>query len=355
MSSDFLKTSEFDNIYNNLPETGTSTGDFAYYTANPEFQKLFHSHFQRISIINCHHFKEEEKEEKEEEEEEEEEKEKKEKVKKNSEKKNQKKKTFLPELFAYEKFSGPVALELAQSGKKVAVLIFADSTNVGGIYMTGYSPAGTQEEHNVLMAPEIYGFLGNRFGVHDIGGNGDGIYNANQKRYSLNKEDYENPEVINPAYGYILTNLLMTHEVQQRMSMKKLPKESVVEVSYAFLSMPSFATGVSGDPIGAMLIGQREEKDGDKIYEDIKRAHSLLQSDHDESIKNHCFSDETTLKAGKLAIFCSEKKLQDFAEQYMGKNGSRGIGDIIAVIIKAHIILANEEKKKKPIKDYRRS
>jgi len=318
MNSNFLKTPEFDNIYNSLPETGTSTKEFADFTADPELQKIFHSHFERIKIINCHHFEENEEE-------------------------NSKKETCLPELFEFEKFSGPAALELAQSGKKVAVLIFADSTNVGGIYMTGYSPSGTQEEQTVLMAPEIYGYLGNNFGVHDIGGNGDGIYKANQKRYSLNKDDYEKPDVINPAYGYILTNLLMTHEVQHISSMKKLPKEGVVEVSYAFLSMPSFATDVSRDPIGAMLIGKREEKDGEKIYNDIRSACSILCSDKD--IQKYYYTKEVNLKTGKVGIFCSEKKLQDFAEQYIKKDGNCSISDIIVVIIKANIILESEKEK----------
>ncbi len=61
------------------------------------------------------------------------------------------------------------------------------------------NPAGTQEGQTILMAPEIYGYLGNKFGIHDIGGNGGRIYCAKQKRYCLNKDAYENPQFVNPC------------------------------------------------------------------------------------------------------------------------------------------------------------
>ncbi|MBO4405384.1 MAG: hypothetical protein J5821_01500 [Alphaproteobacteria bacterium] len=54
--------------------------------------------------------------------------------------------------------------------------------------------------------------------------------------------------------------------------MIKLPKDKVAEISYAFLSMPSFAIDVSKDPTGAMLINQSREKDGEKIYEIMSQA-----------------------------------------------------------------------------------
>ncbi|OUM67479.1 hypothetical protein PIROE2DRAFT_58775 [Piromyces sp. E2] len=335
MESNFLKTSEFDTIYNELPETGISTGKFAACTADPNFQKIFYPHFKRINLINCHYLEEEEEEEKG-------------KGKGKGKEKNNisNRSTCVPELFSTEDFSGPAALKLAQSGKKVAVLIFADSTNVGGIYMTGYSPAGTQEEQTVLMAPEIYGYLGEKYGVHDIGGDGDGCYKANQKRYCLNKDEYEKPEVINPAYGYILTNLLMTHNVQGRSSMEKLLKDKVVEVSYAFLSMPSFASGVSRDPIGAVLIGQREEKDGEKIYQDIDDAYSSLYN------SLSLYSDGIKQKIGKIGIFCSEKRLQDFSEKYMGKKDCGGIADIICTIVRVNAMLeVDKNAKKKLVKE----
>ncbi|MBO4405427.1 MAG: hypothetical protein J5821_01720 [Alphaproteobacteria bacterium] len=139
--SSSIEINEFYSIYKNLPETETITRDFAFLTANPEFQKIFRSHFKRIKIINCRNFH---------------------KNKISDQPKS------APRLSATELFSGPAALRLAKSGKKVVVLIFADSTNVGGIYITkGGNPANTQEEQTVLMAPEIYGYLGNNFGVHE--------------------------------------------------------------------------------------------------------------------------------------------------------------------------------------------
>lgn len=66
-----------------------------------------------------------------------------------------------PSVESSSKFSGPLALELAQQGKDVAVHIFADATNVGGMYSLSKNtdPARTQEEMTVLMAPEIYSRL----------------------------------------------------------------------------------------------------------------------------------------------------------------------------------------------------
>ena len=300
IETNFLNTPEFDSIYKNLPETGTSTRDFAFFTANPESQKVLRSHFERIRLINCRDLYE-----------------------------NQPSDQLMrvPELSATELHSAPAALNLAQSGKKVAVLIFADSTNVGGIYLTkGGNPAGTQEEQTVLMAPEIYGYLGNNFGVHDIGGDGDGIYSAKQKRYCLNKDDYENLEVINPACGFILTNLLVTHDVEKCSTMIKLPKDKVAEISYAFLSMPSFAIDVSKDPTGAMLINQSEEKDGEKIYDVMWKALDILRGD-----KGIC-GPQMMRDVGKIAIFYPEEKLLKFAEQYLGKDVSTS--EVIAKIIK---------------------
>ncbi|ORX77965.1 hypothetical protein BCR32DRAFT_282735 [Anaeromyces robustus] len=322
--SNFMETSDFDFIYKNLPETGTGTGEFASSTANPEFQKIFQSHFNRINIINCHNFN------------------------------NQS--TCTPEISAIKEYSGPAALKLAQSGKKVVVLIFADATNVGGIYMTRFKPANTQEEQTVLMAPEIYGYLGNNYGVHDIGGNGDGTYNANQKRYCLNKDDYDNnPNLINPAYGYILTNLLVTHEVEYCSNMIKLPKEKIVEISYAFLSMPSFSTDISRDPIGAALIGQSGEKDGEKIYSNMREASIILQND--EKIGKDVYSSEIKQDIGKLAIFYSINKLKDFSNKYFN-NDHQDVSKIISIIVKAKILLnkgkaAKELKKELKLKDFK--
>jgi len=313
--SNFLEKTEFKTLYKDLPETGTYTSEFAAKTADPDFQKIFHPHFKRIKLINCHNLKEEEDN-------------------------NSKRPTYVPKLFARKDFSGPVALDLAHKGKKVAVLIFADSTNVGGIYITGYSPANTQEEQTVLMAPEIYGYLGNNYGVHDIGGNGDGCYLKNQKRYCLNKDDYENPDIINPAYGYILTNLLITHNVKH--SMIKLPEKEVVEVSYAFLSMPSFATSVSRDPIGAMLIGNSGEKDGEKIYENIKNASNSLYQD--ETVKKYSYDYEMTQNLGKLAIFYSIEKLEQFSKKYLGEE--RSVSDILSLVIKADILFKHSKEEK---------
>ncbi len=297
--SNFIKTADFDSIYKNLPETGTTTRDFAYLTADPEFQKVFRSHFEKIKLINCRNFHEQ---------------------------KHSDQTKCVPELFTTEFFSGPVALKLAQSGKKVTVLIFADSTNVGGIYLTKRgNPAGTQEEQTVLMTPEIYGYLGNNFGIHDIGGNGDGIYSAKQKRYCMNKNDYENPKTINPAYGFILTNLLMTHDIEHSSKMIKLPKDEVVEVSYAFLSMPSFATDVSKDPTGTMLINQYGEQNGEEIYDRMKQALYILQRD------KGIYGPEVIRDVGKIAIFYPAEKLKKFSQQYLSKNISTGeaIADIV--------------------------
>jgi len=300
--SNFVQSANFDAIYRNLPETGTTTRDFAFFTANPKSQKVFQPHLERIKLINC----------------------------RNLQKIFDQQKS-IPQLSATEHYSGPAALELAQSGKKVAVLIFADSTNVGGIYLTKEgNPAGTQEEQTVLMAPEIYGFLGNNFGVNDIAGNGDGRYSAQQKRYSLNKDDYENLEVINPAYGFILTNLLITHDVERCSKMIKLPKDKVVEISYAFLSMPSFATDVSWDPIGAMLINQSGEKDGESIYRRMKNALSILRKDKD--VGRNISDRAVTIDIGKIAIFYSTEKLQNFSKKYLKKDLDPS--NIIAEIVK---------------------
>lgn len=297
--SNFLKTSDFDSIYKNLPETGTTARDFAFFTANSESRKMFQSHFKRIKLINCRDLYE-------------------------NRPSDQSK--CVPELTATELYSGPAALKLAQSGKKVAVVIFADSTNVGGIYLTKRgNPAGTQEEQTVLMAPEIYGYLGNNFGLRDIGGNGDGIYDAKQKRYCLSKDAYENPQFINPAYGFILTNLLITHDVKNCSKMIKLPKDEVVEVSYAFLSMPSFAIDVSRDPTGAMLINQSGEKDGEKIYDRVRQTLDILRGD-----KGIC-SPQMMRDVGKIAIFYPTKKLRDFSKQCL--DGNLSISEIIAKII----------------------
>lgn len=298
----FLESPEFDLIYKNLPKTGTTTRNFAYFTANPDFQKTFNPHFKRIQLINCRNLR-----------------------------KPSNQTTCIPELSGLESYSGPAALKLAQSGKKVVVLIFADSTNVGGIYLTTRgNPANTQEEQTVLMAPELYGYLGNNFGVHDIGKNGDGIYSAKQKRYCLNKDDYDNPEIINPAYGFILTNLLMTHDIANSSEMIKLSKDKVVEVSYAFLSMPSFATDVSKDPVGAMLINQGGEKDGDKIYDTMRQALSILL--RYKNAGRYVFNTEIMQDIGKIAIFYPANKLQKFAKQHFKKD--LDLSEIIAEIIK---------------------
>lgn len=303
-NSNFMESAEFNSIYEKLPKTGTTTRDFAAFTASPKAQKIFQPHFERIKLINCLSFQ-----------------------------KNQAsgRLSHTPKLSVTELYSGAAALKLAQSGKKVVVLIFADSTNVGGIYITKRgNPAGTQEEQTVLMAPEIYGYLGNNFGVHDIGGNGDEIYSAKQKRYYLNKNDYKNSNAINPAYGFILTNLLITHDVKNCSEIIKLPKEKIAEISYAFLSMPSFATDVSRDPTGAMLINCRDEKNGEKIYSEMNRAFSILLSD--EKVGRNVFNNEVMKNIGKIAIFCPTKKLQDFADQYLGKNPNTS--KIIAEITK---------------------
>ncbi|MCR4623202.1 MAG: hypothetical protein K5780_00865 [Alphaproteobacteria bacterium] len=302
--TNFMKTAEFDSIYKKLPETETITRNFADFTASPEAQKIFQPHFKRIKLINCHN------------------------LHKNKISDMPK---GIPQLSATELYSGAAALNLAQSGKKVVVLIFADSTNVGGIYITKKgNPAGTQEEQTVLMAPEIYGYLENNCCVHDIGDNGDGIYSAKQKRYCLNKNDYENSNAINPAYGFILTNLLVTHNIVDYSKMIKLPKEKVAEISYAFLSMPSFATDVSRDPTGAMLINCNDEKDGEKIYDNINRAFSILILN--KNVGRSVFNNEIMRDIGKIAIFCSTKTLQDFAKKYFEKK--LDISETIAEIIK---------------------
>lgn len=284
IESNFMKTAEFDSIYENLPEIGISTRDFAFFTANPESHKIFQSHFGKIRLINCRDL---------------------------SEDQSLDQQKITPELLTTELFSGPAALKLAQSGKKVVVLIFADSTNIGGIYLTkGGNPAGTQEEQTVLMAPEIYGYLGNNFGVHDIGGDGDGIYSANQKRYCLDKDGYEkNPEFINPAYGFILKNLLVTHDVKNCSKVIKLQKDKVAEISYAFLSMPSFATDISRDPIGAMLINRSGEENGEKIYDEMRQTLYILRGDED------ICSPEMIRDIGKIAIFYPKEKLRYFSQQ----------------------------------------
>lgn len=305
----FLKASDFDSIYKNLPKSVTTARDFAYLTADSEFQKVFRSHFKKIKLINCHDLYKNE----------------------HSDQPNN-----VPELYATELYSGPAALKLAQSGKKVAILIFADSTNVGGIYLTKRgNPACTQEEQTVLMAPEIYGYLGNNFGVHDIGGDGDEIYSAKQKRYCLSKDGYKNSEIINPAYGFILTNLLVTHDVERCSKMIKLPKDKVVEVSYAFLSMPSFAIDISRDPTGAMLMNQSGEKDGEKIYDRMRQTFDILRGDNDVC------SPQMMRDTGKIAIFYPTEKLRDFSKQYLGENLS--ISEIIAKIIE----IKSEQPEKK--------
>ena len=53
LESNFINTVEFNLIYRNLPETGTTTRNFAFSTANPKFQKVFQPHFKRIKLINC--------------------------------------------------------------------------------------------------------------------------------------------------------------------------------------------------------------------------------------------------------------------------------------------------------------
>jgi len=306
LNKDFLKSSDFNTLYKKLPKTGTDEAEFANFIIDDKTPKIFKSHFERISLINCHNLPDTEE---------------------------PSSSPSLPNISATPLFSGPAALKLAQEGKKVAVLIFADSTNVGGILITGGRPAGTQEEQTVLMAPEIYSYLGNNYGVHDIGGNGDGIYGAKQKRYCLEKESYEKPDIINPAYGYILTNLLMTHDINVYSDMVKLPKDKVVEVSYIFLSMPSFSTGVSRDPVGAVLIGQSGEKDGEIIYQNMEEALSSLY--RYKEIVDYLYSKKWNITLKKIAIFYSYKKLQEFAEKYLG--GGRSISNIIAEVIKASI------------------
>lgn len=309
----FLKSPEFDAIYDKLPNTGTSSAVFAAFTADPESQKIFEPHFQKIELINCRD------------------------MDKAPSKSNSKNKLNIS---GNPSYSGPLALNLAQKGHKVAVLIFADSTNVGGIYMTGGCPAGTQEEQTVLMAPEVYGFLGNRFGVHDIGGNGDGIYKENQKRYCINKDEYEDPTIINPAYGFILTNLLMTHNANGGYSMVKLPKEKVVEVSYAFLSMPSFATGVSSDPVGAALIGQSELKNGEVIYQNMSEATSALTGHYDDKYWN-----EKRLDIGKVSLFYSVNELQNYSNNYLTEG--RSIGKTIFKVVDSYYKLEHSKEKDK--------
>jgi len=321
----FIASSDFNSIYKKLPDTGTSSGEFAKFIASSKAKDIFKSHFSRIQLINCHHLQ----------------KEKEETVASVTS-------SCLPEIIPINLYSGPAALKLAQEGKKVAVLIFADSTNVGGIFITSGFPAGTQEEQTVLMAPEIYSFLGKKYGVHDIGGHGDGIYGKKQKRYCLNKKDYELPDVINPAYGYILTNLLMTHNVENRLNMQKLPKEKVVEVSYAFLSMPSFATDISRDPIGAVLIGQTEEENGEIIYDNIKQTYSTLYCSQELFMNKN----NTLRKIGKMTIFYSYKKYKEFAKKYLDE--SHSISDIIAEVLRIYFLLSelgySEEKVKELLK-----
>jgi len=309
----YMETSEFEEIYNKLPKTGVTTCEFAEFTADSESQKIFKNHFERIKLINCRQL--------------------------NNNTNSGSASKCEPVVSSIELFSGPAALKLANDGKKVAVLIFADSTNVGGIYMTGGNPAGTQEEQTVLMAPEIYGYLGNNYGIKDIGGKGAGIYSAKQKRYCTNKDDYENPEFINPAYGFILANLLMTHKVEYRSSMIKLPKENVVEVSYAFLSMPSFATDISYDPVGAALIGQSEEKDGNKIYDNMRRAIYGLREDTELDRNDYSLMRRDI---GKISLFYSVNKLKDFSNKYLKDVNSNSIGDIIYNVIKANYMIKNE-------------
>lgn len=320
LNKDFLKSSDFKSIYKKLPKTGISSAEFAKFIADDKTQNIFKPHFERIRLINCHNLPDTE-------------------VPAANPSK--------PEISAINLFSGPAALYLAQEGKKVAVLIFADSTNVGGIFITGGSPAGTQEEQTVLMAPEIYSYLGNNYGVHDIGGKGDGIYGAKQKRYCLDKESYEKPDIINPAYGYILTNLLMTHDNQSFFGMIKLPIDKVVEVSYAFLSMPSFSTDVSRDPIGAALIGQSGEKDGEIIYDNIRGAFSA--SYRYKEIVDYLYDRGNRIIIGKIAIFYSYKKLNEFAEKYLG--GSRSISDIIAEVVKAKIYFEHNDLSEEELKN----
>lgn len=303
IDSDFVKTTEFDFIYKNLPKTGTPPRDFAIFAANPETRNIFQSHFKRIKLINCRN------------------------LERNQHSTSQKN---LPRLYATELYSGPVALNLAQSGKKVVVLIFADSTNVGGIYMTKVgNPADTQEEQTVLMAPEIYGYLGNNFGVHDISKDCDEIYSARQKRYCTNKDDYKSPKNINPAYGFILTNLLITHDVKYS-KMIKLPKDKVAEISYAFLSMPSFATDISRDPTGAMLINCSGEKNGETIYDRMRRVFNILLAD--EKVKLRIFNNEIMRAIGKIAIFYPIEKLHDFSKRYLEKDLDSS--EILAEVIK---------------------
>ncbi|MBO7642191.1 MAG: hypothetical protein J6S86_03455 [Alphaproteobacteria bacterium] len=313
--SNFSNTVEFNLIYRNLPETGTTTRNFAFSTANPKFQKVFQPHFKRIKLINCRN------------------------LHKNLFSDQQK---SAPKLSATELYSGPAALKLAQSGKKVVVLIFADSTNAGGIYLIKRgNPANTQEEQTILMAPEIYGYLKNKFGVNNIGGRGDGIYRAEQKRYCLNKDDYKSPEIINPAYGFILTNLLVTHDVENCSKMIKLPKDKVVEISYAFLSMPSFATDVSKDPTGAMLTNYSEENDGEKIYDRMNRAFSILLKDGNANGRD-MLNNKIKRDIGKIAIFCPIEKLLDFSKRHLNKN--LDTSEIIAQIIKLKLKKSDKVK-----------
>ena len=83
--------------------------------------------------------------------------------------------------------------------------------------------------------------------------------------------------------------------------MIKLPKDEVVEVSYAFLSMPSFAIDVSRDPTGAMLISQSGEKDGEKIYDRMRQTLDILRGD------TGICSPQMARDVGKIAIFYPTK------------------------------------------------
>ncbi len=84
--------------------------------------------------------------------------------------------------------------------------------------------------------------------------------------------------------------------------MIKLPRDKVAEISYAFLSMPSFAIDVSKDPTGAMLINESKEKDGEKIYDRIREAIYILRGD-----KGIC-SPQMMRDAGKIARFSIRMK-----------------------------------------------
>ncbi|MBO7537546.1 MAG: hypothetical protein J6T29_04370, partial [Alphaproteobacteria bacterium] len=113
------------------------------------------------------------------------------------------------------------------------------------------------------------------------------------------------------------------------------------EISYAFLSMPSFATDVSKDPTGAMLTNYSEENDGEKIYDRMNRAFSILLKDGNANGRD-MLNNKIKRDIGKIAIFCPIEKLLEFSKRHLNKN--LDTSEIIAQIIKLKLKKSDKVK-----------